>query len=71
VTGEAFGAGPTRVGEWDVSSAKPRVVEDAAADSARLATGLAGVLRSPDFILEHDTILTRSRGELGAVAVGR
>jgi hypothetical protein len=62
VTGEAFGGRPTKVGEWDAASPSFRVVEQASAHSGQLASRLKGVLRSPDFTIEHDTILYRASG---------
>lgn len=62
--GEAFGATPTRAGEFtvtadgEVSLALPGV-----ADSGRWARQQQGVLRSPTFTLEHSHIYYRVRGQ--------
>ena len=67
ITGEAFGPLPSHVGEWDLTSTHPRVLELASAHSGLLGNRLKGVLRSPDFTIQHDTILYRAAGKGGQI----
>ena len=68
VTGEAFGELPSHRGDWDSAGGRsPLIVERGAAHSGLLGGRLKGVLRSPDFILQHDTILYRAAGHDGQI----
>ena len=67
VSGEAFGELPSHRGEWESTSVSPQIVERGAAHSGLLGGRLKGVLRSPDFILQHDSILYRAAGHGGQI----
>ncbi len=64
-SGEAFGAGPTRAGDWNVAAGA--FVAKGAADSGALAPQFQGTLRSPSFTLEYDSIHFRMKGHGGQV----
>lgn len=63
MTGEAFGAAPTAVGELDPFAAQPQFFELAAAHSGRLSPRFQGVLRSPTFTLNSRNIFYRMAGK--------
>jgi hypothetical protein len=56
VTGWAFGAGPTAIGQWDGPETLARIARPHVAHSGRLGRAQHGVLRSPTFTLEHSRI---------------
>ncbi len=63
VTGQAFGDGPTRSGEWDATRANATQLRPTVANSGRTSNRLQGTLRSPTFTLEHPNIYYRIKGE--------
>ncbi|MEM7374413.1 MAG: PSD1 and planctomycete cytochrome C domain-containing protein [Bacteroidota bacterium] len=68
--GQAFGAKP--VYEEVVFEPESKAflwVENGYASSRKLVSGLSGALRSPNFIIEHDSILIRARGNKGSMRV--
>ena len=67
VTGESFGNKPAVFGDWDSVNRKASIVTHGAAHSGMLSGKVAGVLRSPDFILKHNSILYRIKGQGGQV----
>jgi len=66
-TGWAFGAGPTRAGQWDCTSDGPEIVSTGSAHSGMLSERLRGVLSSPSFILTKPTLLYHVAGRGGQV----
>ena len=44
-------------------------IEDGYASSRKLIPGLSGALRSPNFIIENDSLLIRARGNIGTIRV--
>ncbi|MCA9153220.1 MAG: DUF1553 domain-containing protein, partial [Planctomycetales bacterium] len=62
--GDAFGAAPTRAGEFEVAAGGDISLKlPGVADSGRWARQQQGVLRSPTFTLEHSHIHYRVRGQ--------
>ena len=66
--GIAFGDGPVRrEPALDQKSEKVTEIMNGFASSRVYSTGLQGVLHSPNFIIEHDTIAVRARGARGTI----
>lgn len=66
-TGEAFGASATGAGAWMNEGSQVDFVPPGVAHSGLIDTRLEGTLRSPDFIIEHDTLQYRAAGTGGQV----
>ncbi|RMG28356.1 MAG: DUF1553 domain-containing protein, partial [Bacteroidetes bacterium] len=69
-TGRAFGRGPL-MGEplIDAASGTIREFRSGMASSRAIGPGIQGVLRSPNFLIRHDTIAVRARGKNGLIRV--
>lgn len=66
--GNAFGLSPVyHEPILDREKEKLNWVTTGYASSRKLTTGLSGVLRSPNFIVEHDSLLIRARGMNGTI----
>lgn len=66
-TGEAFGSSPSGPGAWMNEGGRVDFVPSGVAHSGLLDTRLEGTLRSPDFIIEHDTLQYRAAGTGGQI----
>ena len=67
VSGEAFGDRPVDATAWDSSSCVPQMMGRGAAHSGLSGNRLAGVLRSPDFTIQHNTIWYHAKGRGGQI----
>ncbi len=63
VTGEAFGAAPTRAAQWDSQTRGLRAAQPGIAHSGLLSNRLRGLLRSPTFTIEHKNMHFRMAGQ--------
>jgi hypothetical protein len=72
VFGDAFGNGPTGAQAWAESKGDLMVVPPGVVHSGLIDDKLEGTVRSPDFVLEHDSILWRAagRGEVRIIIEG-
>ena len=61
-TGEAFGSGPTKAGEWDSQARVAEAVRPGVASSGQWSLKSQGVLRSPTFTLNHRHIHYKLKG---------
>ena len=68
--GIAFGEGPVqRNPSIDQKSDEVTTIMTGFASSRTYSTGLQGVLHSPNFVIEHDTIAIRARGSRGLIRI--
>ena len=68
--GIAFGDGPVKGNpSLDQKSDEVTEIMSGFATSRVYSTGLQGVLHSPNFIIEHDTIAIRARGSRGLIRI--
>ncbi|MFM9114945.1 MAG: PSD1 and planctomycete cytochrome C domain-containing protein [Planctomycetota bacterium] len=61
-TGEAYGRGPTRAGQWDSQARVAEMVRQGVASSGQWSPKSQGVLRSPTFTLSHRHIHYKLKG---------
>jgi hypothetical protein len=61
-TGEAYGNGPTRAGQWDSQARVAELVRPGVASSGQWSPKSQGVLRSPTFTLSHRHIHYKLKG---------
>ena len=68
--GWAFGEGPLRAEPMlDVKTGQIRGLERAKVSSRFYAPGIQGILRSPNFTIEHDYIAVKAAGNIGSIRV--
>lgn len=65
--GEAFGAAPTGDGAWMEDAGRIELLPPGVAHSGVLDSKLEGTLRSPDFVIEHDSLHYLAAGTGGEV----